>query len=98
MLPPLILLVSGVVDSALRVYGTANVRVADASIIPLHIGHTQATMYAIAEKVRAHFLPVLRICWTNDRFRLRRSSWLASDLPDSAHNRYTLYFLYNCLQ
>ncbi|TFK85975.1 GMC oxidoreductase [Polyporus arcularius HHB13444] len=41
----------GVVDSELRVYGTANVRVVDASILPLQIAaHTQATVYAIAEK------------------------------------------------
>ncbi|KAH7337862.1 alcohol oxidase [Rhizoctonia solani] len=41
----------GVVDVNLKVYGTANVRVVDASIIPLHIGaHTQRTVYGIAEK------------------------------------------------
>ncbi|CAE6464741.1 unnamed protein product [Rhizoctonia solani] len=41
----------GVVDVHLRVYGTANVRVADASIMPLHIGsHIQRTVYGIAEK------------------------------------------------
>lgn len=44
----------GVVDAFLKVYGTANVRVVDASIFPIHIAcHTQATVYAIAEKVRA---------------------------------------------
>jgi choline dehydrogenase-like flavoprotein len=41
----------GVVDSSLKVYGTLNVRVVDASIIPLHISaHIQATTYGIAEK------------------------------------------------
>jgi choline dehydrogenase-like flavoprotein len=41
----------GVVDSSLKVYGTSNVRVVDASIIPLHISaHIQATIYGIAEK------------------------------------------------
>ncbi|CAE6444530.1 unnamed protein product [Rhizoctonia solani] len=41
----------GVVDVHLKVYGTANVRVVDASIIPLHIGtHIQRTVYGVAEK------------------------------------------------
>ncbi|VDC00531.1 unnamed protein product [Peniophora sp. CBMAI 1063] len=41
----------GVIDSSLRVYGTRNVRVADLSVVPLHIGcQTQATVYAIAEQ------------------------------------------------
>ncbi|KAK2783072.1 hypothetical protein FQN53_009376 [Emmonsiellopsis sp. PD_33] len=41
----------GVVDSNLVVYGTKNVRVVDASIIPLHIsGNIQWTVYAVAER------------------------------------------------
>ncbi|KAI9066187.1 hypothetical protein FKP32DRAFT_1674137 [Trametes sanguinea] len=40
----------GVVDHTLTVYGTSNLRIVDASVIPIHIAaHTQATVYAIAE-------------------------------------------------
>ncbi|KAF8876180.1 GMC oxidoreductase [Infundibulicybe gibba] len=41
----------GVVDSNLIVYGTKNLRVVDASILPLHMScHPQSTIYALAEK------------------------------------------------
>jgi choline dehydrogenase len=41
----------GVVDPQLRVYGTSNVRVVDASILPLQIsGHLTATLYAVADR------------------------------------------------
>jgi choline dehydrogenase-like flavoprotein len=41
----------GVVDANLTVYGTSNVRVVDASVLPFQIcGHLTSTLYAIAEK------------------------------------------------
>lgn len=41
----------GVVDSSLRVYDVSNVRVVDASIMPLQISaHLSSTLYGIAEK------------------------------------------------
>ena len=47
----------GVVDPQLKVYGLQNVRVIDASVLPLTIGvPLQQTVYAIAEKVHTpHF-------------------------------------------
>ncbi|KAJ7264152.1 alcohol oxidase [Mycena rebaudengoi] len=46
----------GVVDTSLKVYGTANVRVADASIIPFPISaHLSSTVYMIGERVRQIF-------------------------------------------
>ena len=41
----------GVVDERLRVYGTENVRVVDASIFPLAVrGNLQTLVYAVAER------------------------------------------------
>lgn len=41
----------GVVDSELKVYGTSNVRVVDASVVPFQVcGHLVSTLYAIAER------------------------------------------------
>ncbi|KAI1410105.1 putative GMC oxidoreductase [Hypoxylon sp. FL1857] len=41
----------GVVDPKLKVYGTSNVRVVDASVLPMQIsGHLTATLYAVAER------------------------------------------------
>jgi choline dehydrogenase-like flavoprotein len=43
---------NGVVDSSLKVWGTANLRVVDASILPQHLAaHMQSTVYAIGDKV-----------------------------------------------
>lgn len=40
----------GVVDTSLKIYGTANVRVVDSSVIPMHISsHTMGTTYGVAE-------------------------------------------------
>lgn len=42
----------GVVDSSLKVYGTNNVRVVDASVLPMQVsGHTTSTLYAVSERV-----------------------------------------------
>ncbi|KAK8022749.1 hypothetical protein PG993_013516 [Apiospora rasikravindrae] len=53
----------GVVDPELRVYGTKNVRVVDASVIPLQIsGHLTATLYALADRA----LEIIMSQGTND--------------------------------
>ncbi|EME77589.1 Non-catalytic module family CDH [Pseudocercospora fijiensis CIRAD86] len=46
----------GVVDGNLKVYGTSNVRVCDASAVPFNMGgHPTSTMYALAERA-AHLI------------------------------------------
>jgi choline dehydrogenase len=41
----------GVVDTELKVHGTRNVRVVDASVLPTQFsGHLTATIYAVAER------------------------------------------------
>ncbi|SPO01614.1 related to alcohol oxidase [Cephalotrichum gorgonifer] len=43
--------IGGVVDTNLKVYGTANVRVVDASVLPFQVcGHLVSTIYAVAER------------------------------------------------
>lgn len=43
--------ITGVVDAQLRVYDTANVRIVDASVLPLQISaHLSSTLYGVAEK------------------------------------------------
>jgi len=42
----------GVVDGRLKLYGAQNVRIVDASIMPMQISaHLSSTLYGIAEKV-----------------------------------------------
>lgn len=42
----------GVVDTNLVVYGTSNVRVVDASVLPFQVcGHLTSTIYAVAERI-----------------------------------------------
>ena len=65
----------GVVDPRFKIYGLTNVRVVDASVIPLTTGVAiQSTVYAIAEKVGPHL----------DWVTLARS-----DLAASLGRRYT---------
>ena len=60
---------SGVVDPGFKIYGLTNVRVVDASMIPLTTGVAiQSTVYAIAEKVGLYL----------DLVALARSDWAAS--------------------
>lgn len=41
----------GVVDGRLKLYGAQNIRIVDASILPLQISaHLSSTLYGVAEK------------------------------------------------
>ncbi len=52
LLSYILIYLSGVVDPRLKIYGLDNVRVVDASVIPLTTGVAiLSTVYAIAEKV-----------------------------------------------
>lgn len=61
----------GVVDSKLMVYGTCNLRVVDAGIMPMIPGaHIQAAVYAVAEKVsRCVLLSGWSMVFANPGFR-----------------------------
>ncbi|KAH6603201.1 glucose oxidase [Trichoderma cornu-damae] len=51
----------GVVDSELRVHGTKNVRVVDASVLPMQMsGHLTATLYAVAERAAEFIIQARR--------------------------------------
>jgi choline dehydrogenase len=42
----------GIVDGRLKLYGAQNVRIVDASVMPMQISaHLSSTLYGIAEKV-----------------------------------------------
>jgi len=46
----------GVVDTNLKIYGTRNVFVVDASVVPIQpAAHLQATVYALAERAAQLF-------------------------------------------
>ncbi|KAG5730748.1 hypothetical protein E4T56_gene3497 [Termitomyces sp. T112] len=54
--------VGGVVDSNLKVYGTQNVYVVDCSVLPVQpAAHTQATVYALAERAAELFKHVIAL-------------------------------------
>ncbi|KAK5996006.1 Glucose oxidase [Cladobotryum mycophilum] len=51
----------GVVDPELKVYGTSNVRVVDASVLPMQFsGHLTATLYAVSERAAEFIIKARR--------------------------------------
>ncbi|KAG1841534.1 GMC oxidoreductase [Suillus subalutaceus] len=71
---------NGVVDPQLKVWGTHNIRVADLSVIPLHVGsHTQSVAYALAEQGMLRFSPKPLV--------LIKSMILAADIIKAHHEK-----------
>jgi hypothetical protein len=95
-------LLSGVVDPKMKIYGLTNVRVVDASVIPLTTGVAiQSTVYAIAEKVGPKLEWIAYTLTVSSRLRIflersgvlnrrecttPRTEKLGSGVPSHQHN------------